>query len=263
VCCLGIIGHADEAGLSAICDTFQPVGVAKLGRQIRCFQREGVTEATMAGKVFKTWLFQRALWNGNIPDWTCMRTFFPHFVTKTKKRNDDSLLLAVIEAYARGGITFAPATNFAPELLVNTSHLGGPQLSFGQRKDIAFGFGLAKEMGRLDIGQSVVVKGQAVLAVEAIEGTDECIRRAGQLCPAGGFTVVKVAKPQQDMRFDVPTIGVGTLEVLAAAGAKVLAIESGKTIVIDRNQVAAFAAKHRISVVAVDEASLQDALHAA
>jgi DUF1009 family protein len=192
------------------------------------------------------------------PDWTCLRTFFPHFVSQTKARNDDTLLLAVIEAYARGGITFAPATNYAPELLVNTSHLGGPQLSFGQRKDIAFGFALAKEMGRLDVGQSVAVKGQAVLAVEAIEGTDECIRRAGQLCPAGGFTVVKVAKPQQDMRFDVPTIGVGTLEVLAMAGAKVLAIESGKTIVIDRDQVATFAAKHRISVVAVDEASLQD-----
>jgi DUF1009 family protein len=257
VCCLGIIGHADEAALSAVCDTYESIGIAKLGRQIRYFQRHGVTHATMAGKIFKTWLFQRGIWIRNFPDWTCIRTFFPHFITKTKKRNDDAMLLAVIEAYARGGITFAPATNYAPELLVNTSHLGGPQLSFGQRKDIAFGFHLAKEMGRLDVGQSVAVKGQAVLAVEAVEGTDECIKRAGVLCPAGGFTVVKVAKPQQDMRFDVPTIGIGTLEVLAAAGGKVLAIEAGKTIVIDRAEVEAFAAKHRISVVALDEASLQ------
>jgi DUF1009 family protein len=114
-------------------------------------------------------------------------------------------------------------------------------------------------MGRLDVGQSVAVKGLAVLAVEAVEGTDACIRRAGQLCPSGGFTVVKVAKPQQDMRFDVPTIGVGTLETLAAAGGRVLAIEADRTIVIDREEVAAFAQRHGISLVAVSEAMLASA----
>ena len=102
--------------------------------------------------------------------------------------------------------------------------------SASQWKDIQFGWHLAKELGRLDVGQSVAVKGQAVLAVEAVEGTDECIRRAGLLCPAGGFTVVKVAKPQQDMRFDVPTIGPGTIQTLIEAGAGTLAIEAGKTV---------------------------------
>jgi DUF1009 family protein len=99
----------------------------------------------------------------------------------------------------------------------------------------------------------VVVKGQAVLAVEAIEGTDECIRRAGQLCRAREFTVVKVAKPQQDMRFDVPTIGVGTLRTMAEAGARVLAIEAGKTIVLDEPEVVEFANRHGLIVVACDE----------
>ena len=256
VWCMGIAGHADEAVLTEICDGFQAVGVTKLGRQIGWLRRHNVTHATMAGKVFKTLLFQRFAWLKHLPDWTCARAFFPHFITRKKNLTDDSILTAVVQAYARGGITLAPATDLAPELLVNEGHLGGPRLSFAQQKDIEFGFLLAKEMGRLDIGQSVCVKGQAVLAVEAVEGTDACIQRAGELCPAGGFTVVKVAKPQQDMRFDVPTIGLGTLQTLAGAGAKVLAVEADKTIVIDRDEVAAFARKHGISLVAMGKPSL-------
>ncbi len=113
---------------------------------------------------------------------------------------------------------------------------------------------MAKEMGRLDIGQSVAVKDQAVLAVEAVEGTDECIRRAGTLCRAGGFTVVKVAKPQQDMRFDVPTIGLGTLETHARRRRPVLAVEAGRTIFLDQADVVRFADQHRLSIVAVSQA---------
>ena len=126
-----------------------------------------------------------------------------------------------------------------------------------QLKDIEFGWTLAKEMGRLDIGQSVVVKDRACLAVEAIEGTDECIRRAGTLCPAGGFTVVKLAKPQQDMRFDVPTIGVGTLETMKATGAKLLVVEAGKTILVDQREFIELANREQIVVVALDYAELR------
>ncbi|MGL6193773.1 MAG: LpxI family protein, partial [Thermoguttaceae bacterium] len=122
-----------------------------------------------------------------------------------------------------------------------------------QWKDICFGWGIAREMGRLDIGQSVCVKNQAVLAVEAIEGTDECIRRAGSLCTSGGFTVVKVAKPQQDMRFDVPTFGLQTLQTMVQSGGRVLAIEAGKTIFIDKQEVVDFADQHNIVIVAVTE----------
>ena len=117
---------------------------------------------------------------------------------------------------------------------------------------MAFGWTLAKEMGRLDVGQSVAIKESAAVAVEAIEGTDRCIERAGQLCRSGGWTLVKVAKPQQDMRFDVPTIGMTTIENLHRAGAKVLAIEAGKTIVIDQPEVVALANKLGLSIIALE-----------
>ena len=148
-----------------------------------------------------------------------------------------------------------PATDFAPELLVKTGTLNG-RVTDKQSKDIAFGWKIAKQMGGLDVGQSVVVKDCAVLAVEAIEGTDACIRRAGPLCQSGGFTVVKVAKPNQDMRFDVPTIGVGTVETIHESGGKVLAIEARKTIVLEQEAVQARARELGITVVAVDETSV-------
>jgi DUF1009 family protein len=129
-------------------------------------------------------------------------------------------------------------------------------LTHGQRKDIEFGWRLATEMGRLDVGQCVAVKGRAVLAVEAVEGTDACILRAGELCPAGGFTVVKVAKPQQDMRFDVPTIGLETLETMVEAGAKVLAVQAGKTIMLDHSEMIAFACRHGIKIVALQNGAM-------
>ena len=120
-----------------------------------------------------------------------------------------------------------------------------------QWQDIRFGWQMAKEMGRLDIGQSVAVRNQAVMAVEAVEGTDECIRRAGVLCTAGGFTVVKVAKPKQDMRFDVPTVGLRTLETLLQSGGRVLAVEAGRTILLDAPEVIDFANRHHLAIVAL------------
>ncbi len=261
VYCIGIKDHADPV-LREICDDYCESGVAGLGRSIRYFRVSGVTRATMAGKIHKVLLFKRFAWIRHMPDWRCVRTFFPHFVTLRKDRKDDTLTTAVIDAFAEDGITFAPATNFAPELLVKFGRLAG-RLSRAQRKDIEFGWTLAKEMGRLDVGQSVAVKGQAALAVEAVEGTDECIRRAGELCPMGGFTVVKVAKPQQDMRFDVPAIGVGTLESMVAAGGRTLAIEAGKTIVIDEADVIEFATRHGITLVAVEEGRVGELADAA
>src|SRR5262249_36964420 len=157
-----------------------------------------------------------------------------NFISTKKDRRDDTLLSAVVGAFQQDGIHIQPATDFVPELLVKSGQLTQLSPTRAQEADIAFGWNLAKEMGRLDVGQSVVVKDRACLAVEAIEGTDECIRRAGSLCPGGGFTVVKLAKPQQDMRFDVPTVGLGTLQSMVAAGAKMLVVEAGKTILVDQ-----------------------------
>jgi DUF1009 family protein len=252
VFCVALRGHADPA-LATICDEVYPAGVARLGWHIRYFQRRGITQATLAGKLFKhKLLFGKLGWLSLVPDLRTIRAFFPLFVTRRKNRNDDALLSVVVEEYARSGITLAPATDFAPELLVKLGTLTRRQPTASERDDIAFGWQIAKEMGRLDIGQSVVVKGRTIVAVEAVEGTDECIRRARQFCPQGGFTVVKVAKPQQDMRFDVPTIGMQTIETMAAAGGKVLAIEAGKTIVVDQADVVRLADERGLSIVAVE-----------
>ncbi len=253
--CLGIKDHADPA-IAAICDDFQWIGLARLGAAIRYFRRGGVTNATMAGKVHKVLFYQPWVWLRHFPDWRSIRTFYPHFLGRSKDRKDDTLLSTIVSAFAAGGITLGPATDYAPELLVKPSCLTERNPSPAHQSDIQFGWQLAKEMGRLDVGQSVAVKDRAVLAVEAIEGTDECIRRAGSLCKTGGFTVVKVAKPQQDMRFDVPTIGLGTLETMAAAGARVLAIEAGRTIIIDEAQIIAFANRHKLIIVALDTATV-------
>ena len=251
VFCIALHGHADPA-LRDICDEYYPCAVARLGSQIRFFRRHGVSQATLAGKLFKhKLLFGRFGWLGLIPDFrTICSVVVPFFITRRKNNNDDSLLGVVVEEFARDGITLAPATDFAPELLVKPGPLTRRQPTASQRQDIQFGWRLAKELGRLDIGQSVIVNARAVIAVEAIEGTDECIRRAGQLCPLGGFTLVKVAKPQQDMRFDVPTIGLGTVEALIAAKGSVLAIEAGKTIIIDQRQVVELADRHGLVIVA-------------
>jgi DUF1009 family protein len=192
-------------------------------------------------------------WIKLLPDWRALRAFFPHFWSLSKDRQDDTLLGAIVDAFAEDGITFVPATQFVPEILVKAGTITKRQPSRAELKDIEFGWKLAKKLGEVDVGQSVAVKGRAVLAVEAIEGTDACIRRAGELCNGGGFVVVKVAKPQQDMRFDVPTIGKGTVESLVKAGARVLAIEAGKTIYLDQAEVVTMANQHQLAIVALQE----------
>jgi DUF1009 family protein len=250
ISCIGVVGHADPQ-LRETCDEFQWIGWGSLGGAIRFFRRAGIRQATMAGKFQKVILYQPGLWWRHLPDWTFIKTFWHFFVTHQRDRKDDTLLSTLADAFAAQGITFHPATDYAPELLVKPGQIAGRPPSGTQQKDIEFGWDIARELGRLDIGQSVCVKNRAVLAVEAIEGTDACIHRAGQLCEQGGFTVVKVAKPQQDMRFDVPTVGVRTLRTMVAAGAKVLAIEAGRTILLDDDAFRAYAAEHKLSVVAL------------
>ncbi len=247
---LGINDHADPQ-LVSMCDEFGWGGLGKLGFAIRFLQRHDAHLATMVGKVHKVRLFERGVFFKNLPDWTGLKTFYPHFLATRADRKDDTLLGAIVKTFANAGITFAPATDFAPELLVRSGQLTHRGPSAAQQKDIEFGWNLAKEMGRLDVGQSVAVKDRAALAIEAIEGTDECIRRAGQLCSKGDFTLVKVAKPKQDMRFDVPTIGLGTVQNLHAARGRVLAVEAGRTIIVDEPQVLDFANQHKLVIVAL------------
>ena len=255
---LAIRDHAD-ADLEALADVYGTVGVAEIGGAIAFFLRHDARRATMAGKIHKARLFARHAWLRHLPDLRGIRTFWPHFVSRRRDNRDDSLLGAIAAAFDADGVRICPATDFAPELLATPGVLAGPALSPRQEADVVFGWRLAKELGRHDIGQTVVVRNRAPLALEAIEGTDECIRRAGGLCPAGGMVVVKVAKPQQDLRFDMPTIGTGTLESLAAAGAAVLAIEAGRTILVDAPDLACRARAAGITIASfTDAAGLPD-----
>jgi DUF1009 family protein len=247
IACVGIQYEAPEE-LRSLCDSFQVVGIAKLGRMIRAFRRQGVERIVMAGKVTKSVIYTP--WR-ILHLWPDLRTLQWWYRRERADNRDDSLLLSVIAEFERDGMGFASALDFCPELLVKEGILTRRRPTATERVDIEFGWSLAKEMGRLDVGQSVAVKERAALAVEAIEGTDRCIERAGQLCRAGGWTLVKVAKPQQDMRFDVPTIGISTIENLHRARARVLAIEAGKTIFLDQDQVVDLADRYGLSIIAL------------
>jgi DUF1009 family protein len=228
---------------------FYWAGVAKMGRMIRLLKRHDVSQVVMAGKIHKaTFMHRPWRWLSLLPDWRTVRFWYFH---PRSDNRDDSLLLGMIAEFARDGLHFDSALNLCPELLVSPGVKTRRRPTAGEEKDIAFGWDLAKEMGRLDVGQSVAVKEQAVLAVEAIEGTDQAITRAGQLCKAGGFVVVKVAKPNQDMRFDVPTVGCSTIETLHRAGGRVLAIEANKTIVLDQADTIALADRYGMTIVAL------------
>jgi UDP-2,3-diacylglucosamine hydrolase len=247
VACVAIKYEA-PVELRSLCDSFQIVGIAKLGGMIRTFRRQGVEQIVMAGKVTKNVMYTPWRVLQLCPDLRMIQWWYRG---KRADNRDDSLLLSIIGEFERDGMTFASALDYCPELLVKDGILTRRAPTPAEHNDIEFGWKLAKEMGRLDVGQSVAVKEKAALAVEAIEGTDRCIERAGQLCRAGGWVLVKVAKPQQDMRFDVPTIGVTTIENLHKARARVLAIEAGRTILLDQPEVIALADRYGLSIVAM------------
>ena len=219
---------------------------------IRTFKKRGAEQIVMAGKVNKAVAFTPMRVLRLMPDLRMVQ-FWYH---RLRDHKDDSILLGVIAEFERDGLRFGSALDFCPELLVTKGILTRRAPSAAELRDIRFGWDLAKEMGRLDVGQSVAVKECAALAIEAIEGTDRCIERAGQYCRSGGWTLVKVAKPQQDMRFDVPTIGIDTIENLHRAGAKVLAIEAGMTIVVDQADVVRLADHYGITIVACEHSEL-------
>jgi DUF1009 family protein len=250
VACVGIRYEAPEV-LRELCDSFEVVGVSKLGGMIRAFRRQWVEKIVMAGKVTKNVMYTPMRFVRLMPDYRMIQFWYR---TLSADKRDDSILLGVIHEFERDGMSFASALDYCPELLVNQGILTKRRPSESDWVDIRFGWGLAKEMGRLDVGQSVAVKESAAIAIEAIEGTDRCIERAGMLCKAGGWTLVKVAKPQQDMRFDVPTIGLTTIENLHRARARILAIEAGRTIVIDQPEVIEAADRLGLIIVALDPA---------
>lgn len=225
--------------LSEHVDEFRSVNVGKLGEIIDTLKKAGAKDVVMAGKVPKSLLYKSKI----TPDLRAIKLLFT-----LKDRSDDTILLAITKELERDGLRLLKTTDFCSSLLTPKGILTGEGLSEEEWEDVRFGWKIAKEIGRLDIGQTVVVKNQAVMAVEAIEGTDEAIRRGG-IYAGDGAVVVKVSKPNQDMRFDVPVAGMTTLKTMIDVKARVLALEAGKSILLQREQLLEEAKEAGISVV--------------
>jgi DUF1009 family protein len=238
------VAHEGETlpEIEQIADAVIWIKVGQLGKLISVFREQGVRDVLMAGGIRKTRLF-----DGGFPDLRGAA-----FLAKMLVKKDDSLLRGVARELESEGIVVRESTLFLENLLAPAGVLSRRKPSRDEGKDIEFGWRIAKEIGKLDIGQTIVVKDQAVLAVEAIEGTDEAIRRGGRLCGEGAV-VVKICKPNQDLRFDLPAIGPRTVESMREVKASCLALEAGKTILLRRETVIRDANSAGIAVVSLGE----------
>ncbi len=234
------IREETDAEIERVADSFIWVGIGQLNKMIRFFKREGVEKAIMAGQVKHVQIF-----SGAIPDLRMLK-----MLLRLPRRNTDALIGAVAEELASEGIELIDSTFFLQHLLPQTGTLTRRQPDGRERGDIEYGLEVAHEIARLDLGQTIVVRAKACVAIEAMEGTDATVRRAGELA-RGKLTVVKVAKPDQDMRFDVPVVGIPTIVTMAEAGATCLCITEGKTLMFDREQMIKLADEKGISVIAV------------
>ena len=224
--------------------SFHWVSLGQLGRCITLLKDAGVTRALMAGQVKHAKIF-----SGVVPDRAALSV-----LRRLSTRNTDALLTAVVEVLGEHGIEMVDSTAFLEPLLARAGTLTTRGPTEDELADLAFGYDMADSIAGLDIGQTVVVKNRAVVAVEAMEGTDEVIARAGRLA-GSGVRVIKVAKPNQDMRFDVPVIGVPTIEALRVAAATVLSVDAGRTLVLDGDRV--FDAANQAGIALVGRAEDQ------
>lgn len=235
-----VIGLKGEVApkLAGEADIFREIEAGQIGKMLDFFQQENIVRMVMAGKVGKEAIFAGGF------DQRVQR-----MLQELPEKNDDAVLLAVVREFEQNGIRVAKQTDFLGGLLAPSGPVLG-QIEPGEMADLQLGFRMAKAIGDLDIGQSVVVKQGVVLAVEAIEGTDEAIVRGGVL-GGPGAVVVKVSKPKQDERFDVPTVGLTTIESMARAKAKVLGIEAGKTLIAEREEMMTLAREYDLKIFAL------------
>jgi DUF1009 family protein len=233
-------GETDPV-IEEISDTVSWMRVGQLGKLIKFFESEKITRAVMVGQIEPKNLFDLR------PD---MRTLV--LLGKLKERNAESIFCGIGEELSKNGIELIPATSYLDDLLPGPGHVCGPKPGKRLPDEAAFGYKIAKEMSRLNIGQTVVVSKGTVLAVEAFEGTNVAIKRGGEL-GRGGAVVVKVSKPGQDLRFDVPCIGPDTIEVAASANVSAIVVEAGKTLLLGKDQIEEQARDKGVTVFAYEE----------
>jgi len=227
--------------LKKFVDKIYWISLSEFSRMFEIFKSEGITQIVMVGQISPHRLFSKEIAND---------AALKDLLTRMKDKKADTIFGAIAERLEECGLKLLNSTTFIEGHLPKKGIFTKREPNFSEWEDIYFGLDLAKEVAYLDIGQTVAVKDKAIVAVEALEGTDNLIRRAARIT-GGGFTVVKVSKPNQDMRFDIPVVGLDTIKNLIKAKAKCLAIEAGKTLFIDKEQSIKLADKKGISVVAV------------
>jgi DUF1009 family protein len=220
------IREETAADLAAEVDEIHWLGAGQLGACIEALRGAGVEEAVMAGQVQ-----HRRIFSGIVPDLKLLGV-----LARLAVRNTDSLIGGIADALERDGITLLPSIRFLEDQMAERGAMSQRSPSRAERSDIEYGRGIARALAGMDLGQTVVVKDRAAVALEAMEGTDEAIRRAGRIA-GEGTTVVKVAKPRQDMRFDVPVVGTGTLQTMAEVKARTLAVEAGRTLLLEKAEL--------------------------
>ena len=246
VVAIAVVADTDPE-LAGIADIFYAINAGKVGKILQTLKQHGAKNVTMIGKVTKEVLYK----NGAIiPDLITIR-----LLASLPDRKDDTLMNAIVKLIEDNGMHVMDQTVLIQPFLPESGVLTGRKPTEQEWKDMQFGFRMAKELGRLDIGQTVVVKNQAVMALEAIEGTDACILRGGFL-GKGGVIVAKTAKPAQDSRFDIPSVGTTTLTSMIHAGATGIVIEAGRTLLVDRKRTIAMAEEKNITIVSMAESDL-------
>ncbi|WP_295356680.1 UDP-2,3-diacylglucosamine diphosphatase LpxI [uncultured Succiniclasticum sp.] len=228
-------------------DVFYTINVGKVGKILQTLKQHDVKNVTMIGKVTKEVLYKNGVM---IPDLTTIRV-----LASLPDRKDDTIMNAIVKLIEDEGMHVMDQTVLIQPLLPEPGVLTKRKPTEQEWEDMRFGFRMAKELGRLDIGQTVVVKNRAVMALEAIEGTDACILRGGFL-GKGGVVVAKTAKPAQDNRFDMPSVGTTTLTSMIHAGATGIVIEAGRTLLVDRKRTLAMAEEKGITIVSMSESEL-------
>ncbi len=243
------VGFKDQAAaeLAGHVDWFSWVPVARPGQWIRKLRGQGVTETIMVGRVAKRRIYTPWRILQYLPDWRAFRIWYGRLGDKDKR--NDTLLCALADELATGGIILENSVKYCQEHLAREGVMTRTQPSEQVKRDIEFGWSIVKRMGDLDIGQAIAVKEREVIAVEAIEGTDRMIERAGYLCRVGGWTLIKTAKPNQDMRFDVPTVGAATIENLKKNKAGCVVVEAGKTLILDMPETLKLADEYKIAII--------------
>jgi UDP-2,3-diacylglucosamine hydrolase len=230
-------GETDSALVQHV-DVIEWLRVGQLSRLLKFFREQKIHHAMMAGQIAPKNLFDLR------PDWKALLV-----LAKLKQRNAESIFAAIAAELAKIGIELLPATSFLEDCLAPRGLIAGPKLSRREKQDVDLGWKIAKEIARLDIGQTVIVKNGTILAVEAFDGTNDAIKRGGALARKGSV-MIKVAKPNQDMRFDVPVIGIETVRVATEAKIRAVAVEAGKTLLLEREAIVDLAGRAEISIVA-------------